>query len=109
MLSTAGAVAAIAVMAIITFLTRALPFLLFDRGESPPKLVLYLGRVLPPAIIAMLIVYCLRGVSFSTPGGWVPQLLCVAVVVALHLWKHNNLLSIFGGTVLYMVMVQAVF
>lgn len=109
MLSTGAAIAAIAVMAIVTFLTRVLPFLLFDRGESPPKLVLYLGRVLPPAIIAMLIVYCLRGVSFSTPGGWVPQLLCVAVVVALHLWKHNNLLSIFGGTVLYMVLVQAVF
>ena len=109
MLSTGAAIAAIAVMAIVTFLTRVLPFLLFDRGESPPKLVLYLGRVLPPAIIAMLIVYCLRGVSFSTPGGWVPQLLCVAVVVALHLWKHNNLLSILGGTVLYMVLVQAVF
>ena len=109
MLSTGAAIAAIAVMAIVTFLTRVLPFLLFDRGESPPKLVLYLGRVLPPAIIAMLIVYCLRGVSFSTPGGWVPQLLCVAVVVALHLWKHNNLLGIFGGTVLYMVLVQAVF
>ena len=109
MLSTGAAIAAIAVMAIVTFLTRVLPFLLFDRGDHPPKLVLYLGRVLPPAIIAMLIVYCLRGVSFSTPGGWVPQLLCVAVVVALHLWKHNNLLSIFGGTVLYMVLVQAVF
>ena len=109
MLSTGAAIAAIAVISIGTFLTRVLPFLLFDRGESPPKLVLYLGRVLPPAIIAMLIVYCLRGVSFSTPGGWVPQLLCVAVVVALHLWKHNNLLSIFGGTVLYMVLVQAVF
>ena len=109
MLSTGAAIAAIAVMAIVTFLTRVLPFLLFDRGESPPKLVLYLGRVLPPAIIAMLIVYCLRGVSFSTPGGWVPQLLCVAVVVALHLWKHNNLLSICGGTVLCMVQVQAVF
>ena len=109
MLSTGAAIASIAVMAVITFLTRALPFLLFDRGESPPKLVLYLGRVLPPAIIAMLIVYCLRGVSFSTPDGWVPQLLCVAVVVALHLWKHNNLLSIFGGTILYMVLVQAVF
>ena len=109
MLSTGAAIAAIAVMAIVTFLTRVLPFLLFDRGESPPKLVLYLGRVLPPAIIAMLIVYCLRGVSFSTTGGWVPQLLCVAVVVALHLWKHNNLLSIFGGTILYMVLVQVVF
>ena len=109
MLSTGAAIASIAVMAVITFLTRALPFLLFDRGESPPKLVLYLGRVLPPAIIAMLIIYCLRGVSFAAPGGWVPQLLCVAVVVALHLWKHNNLLSIFGGTILYMVLVQAVF
>ena len=109
MLSTGAAIAAIAVMAIVTFLTRALPFLLFDRGESPPKIVLYLGRVLPPAIIAMLIIYCLRGVSFATPGGWVPQLLCVAVVAGLHLWKHNNLLSIFGGTILYMVLVQAMF
>ena len=109
MLSTGAAIAAIAVMAIVTFLTRVLPFLLFDRGESPPKLVLYLGRVLPPAIIAMLIVYCLRGVSFSTPGGWVPQLLCVAVVVALHLWKRQMLLSIAGGTVCYMLLVQLVF
>ena len=109
MLSAGAAAAAIAVMAGVTFLTRVLPFLLFDRGESPPKIVLYLGRVLPPAIIAMLIIYCLRGVSFASPAGWVPQLVCVAVVVALHLWKHNNLLSIFGGTVLYMVLVQTVF
>ena len=109
MLSAGAAAAAIAVMAAVTFLTRFLPFLLFDRGESPPKIVLYLGRVLPPAIIAMLIIYCLRGVSFASPAGWVPQLVCVAVVVALHLWKHNNLLSIFGGTVLYMVLVQTIF
>lgn len=109
MLTTAGAVAAIAVMAVVTFLTRALPFLLFDRGSSPPKLVLYLGRVLPPAIIAMLIIYCLKDLSFLSLGGWAPQLISVAAVVALHLWKHNNLLSIFGGTILYMVLVQTVF
>ena len=109
MLTTAGAIAAIAVMAVVTFLTRALPFLLFDRGSSPPKLVLYLGRVLPPAIIAMLIIYCLRDLSFLSLGGWPPQLISVAAVVALHLWKHNNLLSIFGGTILYMVLVQTVF
>ena len=109
MLSAGAAAAAIAVMAAVTFLTRFLPFLLFDRGESPPRIVLYLGRVLPPAIFTMLIIYCLRGVSFAFPAGWVPQLVCVAVVVALHLWKHNNLLSIFGGTVLYMVLVQTVF
>ena len=103
------AILSIAVMAVCTFLTRALPFLLFDRGEHPPKLVLYLGRVLPPAVIAMLIVYCLKGVSFASPVGWAPQLISVAVVVLLHLWKHNNLLSIFGGTILYMVLIQVVF
>ena len=109
MLTTGQAAAAVAVMAGVTFLTRALPFLLFDRGESPPKLVLYLGRVLPPAIIAMLIIYCLRDISFVAPAGWAPQLIAVGAVVLLHLWKKNNLLSIFGGTILYMVLVQAVF
>ena len=102
----------ILVMAVVTFATRLLPFLLFDRGGNPPKLVLYLGRVLPPAIIAMLIVYCLRSLraaSLFVPAGWLPQVIAVAAVVVLHLWKHNNLLSIFGGTILYMVLVQAVF
>ncbi len=108
-LTPAQAAAAIAVMALVTFLTRALPFLLFDRGGTPPKLVLYLGKVLPPAVIAMLIIYCLRSVSFASPALWAPQLIAAGVVVGLHLWKHNNLLSIFGGTVLYMVLVQAVF
>ena len=121
MLTTTQAVAAIAVMALITFLTRALPFLLFDRGDHPPKLVLYLGRVLPPAVIAMLIIYCLKSNILAVEANltslldpavlsqWLPALLAVAVVVLLHLWKHNNLLSIFGGTILYMVLVQAVF
>ena len=109
MLTTTQALAAIAVMAGVTFLTRALPFLLFDRGDAPPKLVLYLGRVLPPAIIAMLIVYCLKGISFTSAAGWVPQAVAVAAVVVLHLWKHNNLLSIFGGTLLSMFLVQTVF
>lgn len=121
MLTTTQAIAAIAVMAIVTFLTRALPFLLFDRGDHPPKLVLYLGRVLPPAVIAMLIVYCLKSNILTVEANltslldpavlnqWLPALLAVAVVVLLHIWKHNNLLSIFGGTILYMVLVQAVF
>ena len=124
MLTMGQAIASIAVMALVTFLTRALPFLLFDRKGSPPRLVLYLGRVLPPAIIAMLIVYCLRSVNFgptlaALSGGeqgllqaaaaWAPQLIAALAVVLLHLWKRNNLLSIFGGTILYMVLVQAVF
>ena len=108
-MTTGQALAAIAVMAVVTFLTRALPFLLFDRGGEPPKVVLYLGRVLPPAVIAMLIVCCLKGVSFATPAGWVPALLASAAAVLLHLWKGNDLLSIFGATVLYMVLVQGVF
>ena len=108
-LTTGQAVASIAVMAVVTFLTRALPFLLFDRGGTPPKLVLYLGKVLPPAVIAMLIVYCLRTVSFAAAPGWAPHLIACGAVVGLHVWKHNNLLSIFGGTVLYMVLVQIVF
>ena len=84
-------------------------FLLFDRGDHPPKLVLYLGRVLPPAIIAMLIVYCLKGVTFATLGGWLPPLAAGLAAVLLHLWKGNDLISIFGATVFYMVLVQGVF
>ena len=99
----------ILVMAMVTFATRLLPFLLFDRGEEPPKAVLYLGRVLPPAIMAMLIVYCMKGVTFSTPAGWIPTLLAGAAAVLLHLWKGNDLISIFGATGLYMVLVQGVF
>lgn len=109
MLTSGQAFASVMVMAGVTFLTRVLPFLLFDRGDHPPKIILYLGRVLPPAIIAMLIVYCLKGVSFVTLGGWVPAAVSCLVVVLLHLWKSNDLISIFGGTVLYMVLVQAVF
>ncbi|MCI8423001.1 MAG: branched-chain amino acid transporter AzlD [Lawsonibacter sp.] len=103
------ALASVAVMTLVTFLTRALPFLLFDRGDHPPKLVLYLGRVLPPAIIAMLIVYCLKGVSFASPAGWVPSLAAGMTAVLLHLWKGIDMLSIFGATILYMALVQGVF
>lgn len=101
--------ASIAVMAAVTFLTRALPFLLFDRGDHPPRIVLYLGRVLPPAIIAMLIVYCLKGISFAAPSGWVPALAAGLAAVLLHIWKGNDLISIFGATILYMILVQGVF
>lgn len=103
------ALLSILVMAVVTFLTRALPFLLFDRGDHPPRIILYLGSVLPPAVISMLIVYCLKGVSFATPAGWVPALVSGLVAAGLHIWKHNDLLSIFGATVLYMVLIQGVF
>ena len=108
-MTTVQIAALVAVMAAATFLTRALPFLLFGRGGEPPKVVLYLGRFLPPAVIAMLIVYCYRGTDLAQPVGWLPGLIAGLAVVALHVWKKNNMLSIVGGTVLYMVLVQAVF
>ncbi|MBE6972295.1 MAG: branched-chain amino acid transporter AzlD [Ruminococcaceae bacterium] len=108
-LSAPQALASIAVMAAVTFLTRALPFLLFDRGDHPPRIVLYLGQVLPPAIITMLIIYCLKGISFAAPAGWLPSLIAGLTAVILHLWKGNDLISIFGATALYMLLVQAVF
>lgn len=108
-MNPAYAIPAIAVMAAVTFLTRALPFVLFGRRGEPPRMVLYLGRVLPPAVIAMLIVYCLRSTSFAQPSGWAPALIAGTFVAAVHVWKHNNMLSIVGGTVLYMILVQAVF
>ena len=108
-LTTTQAISSIAVMAGVTFLTRFMPFLLFGRTGNPPKIVLYLGRVLPPAVIMMLIIYCLRHVSFTSGSHGIPELLCVAVAAVLHWWKGNNLLSIFTATILYMFLVQAVF
>ena len=108
-MTTLEIAAMVAVMAAATFLTRALPFLLFGRGGEPPKVVLYLGRFLPPAVIAMLIVYCYRGTGFAELRGWLPGLIAGLAVVALHIWKKNDMLSIVGGTILYMVLVQAVF
>lgn len=94
-------------MGIVTQLLRFLPFALFSKGT--PKPVLYLGRVLPAATMAMLVVYCLKDVSFGGLGTWAPEALAVGAVVALHKWKHNTLMSIVGGTAAYMLLVQVVF
>ena len=101
--------AVILVMAAVTLLTRALPFLLFDRGGQPPKWVRYLGNVLPPAIMALLVVYCLRSVDLTAGSRGLPELIGVLTAAGLHLWKGNTLVSIFGATVVYMVLVQVVF
>ena len=99
----------IAVVAIVTFLTRAIPFLVFPKGKEIPSKVLYLGKVLPPAVIGMLIVYCFRNADFLAKPHGAAELIASVVVVALHVWKRNNLLSIGVGTVLYMCLVQKVF
>ena len=92
-----------------TQLTRWLPFLLFPEKREPPRVVLYLGRVLPPAMMGLLVVYCFRNVTWLSSSHGLPELLAAAVVAALHLWKRSVLLSIAGGTVVYMLLVQTVF
>ena len=95
-------------MTAITFATRAVPFLLFG-SRTAPKMVLYLGRVMPPAVMAMLVIYCLKDICFTQFGFGLPELIACAIVVGLQLLKRNSLLSIFAGTAAYMVMVQFVF
>ncbi len=99
----------ILVMALVTALLRFLPFLVFPDGKNRPKIITYLGAVLPYGVMAMLVIYCLKGVSLLTWPHGIPELLAIVAVVALHLWKKNTLLSIFGGTAFYMVLVQLVF
>lgn len=107
MISKSYAAALVLTMGAVTQLLRFLPFWVFSKGT--PKPVLYLGRVLPAATMAMLVVYCLKNVSFGTPSAWVPEAAAVILVIALHKWKHNTLLSIVGGTAAYMLLVQMVF
>ena len=97
----------IAVMAAVTMLLRFLPFLVF-RKETPPYIV-YLGRVLPPAIIGMLVVYCLKDVSLLEKPSGLPELIAAACVVCAQVLKRNSLLSILAGTAIYMVLIQAAF
>lgn len=101
--------AVFAVVVLVTMLTRFLPFLIFGENRKTPAVVTYLGKVLPYAVMAMLCVYCLKGLSFSAPGEYLPELLCTALVAGLHVWKRNTLLSIGAGTVAYMLLVQLVF
>ena len=102
------AAVAIAVVSLVTIALRFTPFLLFRRKDPPPVLT-RIGRVLPYAIMAMLVVYCMKGISFSAPALWAPQLISAAVTVGLYLLRRNTLLSIVGGTVCCMILTQLVF
>ncbi len=99
----------IAVAVLVTMVTRFLPFLIFGEKRKTPPIIEYLGTVLPCAIMGMLVVYCLKDVSFLRNSFGLPELIACAVVAALHVWKRNSLLSIGGGTVCYMLLVQLVF
>lgn len=99
----------VAVVALVTMSTRFLPFLIFGENRKTPQIVTYLGKVLPFAIMGMLVIYCMKDVAFLSPPFGAPELICCALVAALHVWKRNSLLSIGVGTVAYMLLVQLVF
>ena len=97
------------VASMVTIGLRALPFLLFGKGRKTPAIIVYLGKVLPYAIIGMLVVYCLKDVQPLTAPYGIPELLGCVIVAALHVWKRNSLLSIGAGSICYMLMVQFLF
>ena len=99
----------VAMVILGTVITRFLPFILFPAGKPTPKYIQYLGKVLPGAVFGLLVVYCLKNVSIFSGSHGIPELIAIAVVVVLHKWKRQMLLSIAGGTVCYMLLVQFVF
>lgn len=99
----------IAMVVLATMLTRFLPFLLFPAGKETPKYIRYLGKTLSAAVFGFLVVYCLKGTALLTFPHGLPELIAAAVVIVLHLWRRQMLLSIAAGTVCYMVLVQLVF
>ena len=108
-MNTSQHIITIAVCAIATMLTRFLPFILFPAGKPMPKYIRFLGHALPGAVFSMLVVYCLKNVDILAGSHGLPELIAIAIVVGLHLWKRKMLLSIAGGTIAYMLLVQLVF
>ncbi len=96
-------------VALGTILTRFLPFVLFPERKEAPKIVKYLSKVLPAAMMGLLVAYCLKSVTMTAMPYGLPEIIAITVIVILHKWKNNVLLSIVGGTVFYMVLVQVVF
>ena len=99
----------VAVTAAVTVALRFLPFLIFGGGRKTPAFVSYLGKVLPYAMMGMLVVFCLKNVSIAAAPHGIPELISCTLVVLLHVWRRNTLVSIVGGTVCYMLLVQFVF
>ena len=108
-LDTIHSLITVAMVALATQITRWTPFLLFSGGKKLPKVVEDLGRLLPPAMMGLLVVYCLKDVQPAAAPYGLPELIGIAVTVGLHLWKRQMLLSIAGGTICYMLLVQLVF
>ena len=104
-ISAAMSFLVILTVALTTFATRVVPFLIFPKGKEIPAVIQYLGKVLTPAVIGMLVVYCLKATPVMKAPHGLPEAIAVAVTAGLHVWKRNNLLSIGAGTILYMVLI----
>lgn len=103
-------VSIITAVAVTSYFLRAFPFLVLNKkNKAVEKYMMYLGKVLPPAVIGILIIFCLKDTSIVNSPYGIPEMLAVAVVVLLHAWKRNSLISILGGTVFYMYLVQKIF
>jgi len=107
--TTLQALIIIAILALGTAITRFLPFIFFPDASSAPRYVIYLGKMLPTAAISILVVYCLREVTFAAAPHGIPEAIAIIAVAVLHIWRKNTLLSIGAGTVIYMLLVQFVF
>ena len=107
-IDVARSIVIIAICAVITFSERALPFVVFRKGEVPGA-VRYLGKVLAPAIMTTLVFYCMKGITFNTCSGFIPQIAAAVVTLVLHLWKRNTMISIVGGTLTCMLLTQFIF
>ena len=99
----------ILVIAAVTAALRFIPFAVFSANRKTPKIIVYLGKCLPYAIMAMLVVYCLKDATFTSFPFALPEFIAIAAVALIHLWRRNTLLSVAGGTVFYMILVQFVF
>lgn len=108
-MSTQQSIVTIVVIVLGTMLTRFLPFILFPSRKTPPKYIQYLGQVLPYAVIGFLVVYSLKDVSVVSGNHGLPELIAILSIIVLHSWKKNTLVSIGVGTLIYMILVQAVF
>ena len=105
-LTTNQSLLIIIAVAITTFLTRVIPFILFPDNKETPAYITYLGKVLPYSAIGMLVIYCFKELSITKVPFGLPEFIATGMIIILHKWKHNTLISIGGGTVLYMILVQ---
>ena len=108
MMTTVQALITVLLCAAITALIRALPFLLFPAGKQAPAFITWMSGQLPRAVMAMLLVYCLKDVCLTALPNWLPALAAVAFTASLHLWKRQMMLSIAGGTALYMLLIRLI-